>query len=156
MDDSKKIQQALISAGVQRQQARRAAVIHRKKFMDGAMTPEEAHQRWGIPPSARCACGAKPLITCRIFMPLDEMVKANAEMIGRLLLDEKSAKHFMDQCIQTTSGVYVRTSTAYACKMHEKNLDQAAAKAPSWCIVEFNRGPGADKVVVGGPLTSAE
>jgi len=135
------------STGMKRQQAR-AAVLHRRKFMDGKMSPEEAHQRYGIPPHARCACGARPLITCRIFMPLDEVVKRQGTFVGLMLAGKEEELYSM--LLETIHGTFVRVSTAYACKQHEKDLDLAAAKAPSWCLVEFNRGPGAEKIVIGG------
>lgn len=147
------VQKVLLSvSGASRQEVRRAQTIHRRKFMDGRMTPEEAHQRYGIPPGAKCQCGARPLITCRILMPLDELVKRDPQFIGKMLLGKDGAEAFYKLCVETVHGTYVRVSTVYACKMHEKDLDHAAAQAPSWCIAEFNRGPGAERVVVGGPL----
>lgn len=36
---------------------------------------------------------------------------------------------------------YVRISMVYSCRSCQKELEKALAKAPSWCIVEINRGP---------------
>ncbi len=47
---------------------------HRQKFMKGAMTPQEAHRKWGI--GKKCSgCGAPGAIRIRVFMPVDEAMK---------------------------------------------------------------------------------
>ena len=42
---------------------------------------------------------------------------------------------------------YFRISTTYACKRCTPAMERVAAKAPSHALVEFNYGPGADKIV---------
>jgi len=43
---------------------------------------------------------------------------------------------------------YVRVSMVYSCKACAPALEKSLAKLPSWMIVEINRGPGPDKILV--------
>jgi hypothetical protein len=45
---------------------------------------------------------------------------------------------------------FVRLSIAYSCSRCQPEFEKALAKAPSWCIVELNRGPNpTERVQVG-------
>jgi hypothetical protein len=120
---------------------------HRRKLFNGKTTAEEFHRKHAFRPGERCTgCGGPPAITVRVFLPLDEIVKRQGEAIGRLLITKPDA--FVGLCIETIHGVYVRASQVHACTVCAPALERQAAKAPSWALVEINRGPGPDKPLI--------
>jgi hypothetical protein len=129
-----------------------ARIIHRKKFMDGRMTPDEVEASV-MPIGKRCPCGAPPTCVARVFMPLDEVVKQIGQTeLGRLLVEKPD--EFQSLCLDLPQhgGVFVRASTAYSCRAHLPEMERQAAKAPSWCYVDIDRGPEVmerNRVVVG-------
>ena len=115
--------------------------IHRKRFDEGRTTPQEYHRLHAFGPDARCAvCGGRPEIRAIVLAPFDEANK-------RGMLPEGAM--FNPGVMQTMvtikeGGVpkpYLRLSIAYSCKLHQREFERTCAKAPSWCIVEINRGP---------------
>jgi hypothetical protein len=124
--------------------------LGRRQLFDGRFTAEEAHAMFAFPRSARCAgCGSRGLALRAIVMaPLDEAVKHR-------MIDPESAKDpyrlasilIPIQESATSRKLYVRISITYCCRRCQREFERALAKAPSWCIVEINRGPGADKIV---------
>lgn len=132
---------------------------HRKQFMGGRMTPEEAHSKFAFPVGAKCAaCQNPPLVRAIVMAPLDEMKKRDPdfEQLANLTLtNPKAAEKFFAMLVQIKGAdgkptPYVRISSAYACKQCAPEMERALAKGPSWCIVEINRGPGPDKLVTSG------
>ncbi len=120
-------------------------VTNKKQFMNGRMTPEELHQKLAIPHSAKCSgCGGRPLIRASVFGPLDE-VKAKDPSIE--LLAQQNPEMFLAMLVPTKLGPFVRISTAFSCKSCRPDLEKTLAKAPSWCFVDIDAGPGADKMV---------
>ncbi len=126
-------------------------VIHRKKLFGGRMTAEDVHQKYAFPPHAKCACGARPMTRAIVMIELEEAKKRMPQLDGVMLFEPQL---FLSQIVQIketdTTRPYLRISIAYACKMHRRELERQLAKAPSHCIVEFNHGPGTDKVVTSG------
>lgn len=140
-------------------QQRRAEIIHRRKLFDGKATAEEVHSRYAFPPGAKCTgCGTtKGLMTRFITLaPLDEMRKRDPA-VEVVMKTDPQAFFKMLVPLKGASGQpepYLRIATIYACGPCTPAAERAAAKGPSWCIVEINRGPGKDKVVsgfTGGP-----
>lgn len=138
-----------------------APIIHRKKLFGGRQTAQEVHAQHAFPPHATCAgCHApynKLQTRVIILMPLDEMRKRDrefdeifnaAELAAKAGKPETLAK-LHDRLVPTKHGPHVRISTTYGCEACTPELERAAAKAPSWCIVDINRGPGKDKAVAG-------
>ena len=114
------------------------------------MTPQEFHNRNAYPRGAACvACKAPPVIVCRVLLPLKDVVEKQGEAIGAILLDPRRAENFFALCVETKYGTFVRVSTTYACAEHRRDLERTAAKAPSYALVEFGRGPGEDRPMVG-------
>ena len=110
-----------------------------KKFMGGAMTPQEFHQKHGFPPNAKClSCSNRPIAVGRVFMPMDELRKRDPLFD---VLTDKDPAQVLQMVVQMTDGPYVCVSTAYACSTHRTELAKTLAKTPSWCIAELSLGP---------------
>ena len=121
--------------------------IHRKQFMDGRMTPQEAHSRWAFPIGAKCAgCGGAPLITIRTFAEEDEMLKRDPRL---KILQMADPEKYGAMQMRTKMGKYLRIAEVYACARCGPEAERAAAKHPSWCFADICRGPEALKLVVG-------
>jgi hypothetical protein len=147
----------LVKLGATREAAR--SIVHREKFQGGRMTPQEFHQRYAFARGAKChVCTRRPLTTARTYIPLEDLHKQDPEGLGALLVQSPDKLQGMMETFRDASNnpvQYVRISTTYACRQHRKELEIAAAKGPSWAVVEFNHGPGEDRIIVGGPLSSA-
>lgn len=126
-------------------------VIHRKKLFGGRYTAEEVHQKYAFPPSAKCAgCGGKPLMRAIVMMEISE-AKKNPVFALQMAQDPEGFFKTLVE-IKSSDGKpkpYCRISKAYACKRCSPSMEKQLAKAPSHCIVEFNRGPDPDKIMVG-------
>jgi hypothetical protein len=125
-------------------------VRHRTKLFRGQRTAEEVHQHLAFPVGARCAaCPNRPLVRAIVMMELKEAMKNPAVAKVLEAAPEEIFKHIVQ--IKGADGKstipYFRCSIVYACKHCTPALEKQLAKAPSHCIVEFNRGPGTDKIV---------
>lgn len=134
-----------------RQQRRRTEVVHRRTFENRyGCTPEEYHRQHAFHPSARCAgCRSQKVAVRAItLVPLDELRKRDPAFD---LLATRDPAGMMKLLVPLKHGPHVRVSTAYACQACAPALEREAARStPSWAIVEFNRGPGPQKLVTGG------
>ncbi len=123
------------------------------------MDTEEYHARNAFPKWARCeGCKGKNLMTrVIILMPIDEARKRDGELDEMFKHAELLAKagdpsvwqRLKGRLVDTKHGQHIRISTVYACKACTPALEREVAKAPSWVIVDINRGPGADKPLSG-------
>ena len=124
-------------------------------FDKGRSTPQEYHAKNAFPLDAKCtACQAKPSIRAIVMMPLDEAEKRNLVPAGAakapylfpalqpVLVHIKSS--------DPKGEWYIRISLAYSCTMCQKAFEKALATAPSYCIVEINRGPNSSNRVASG------
>lgn len=117
-----------------------------KLILDG-LTPEEAHVKYGFGPNAKCAgCGRRPLTRIITLAPLKEAMKRYPSVA---LLAQTNEQLLLEQLVPIRENPtdkrptpYVRLGVAFACKTCTPAAEREAAKAPSWCIVEINRGPG--------------
>ena len=53
--------------------------------------------------------------------------------------------------VEFTYGKFVRIGDAYACPHCRHDLEVTASRRPSWVLVEFKEGPGADRPLVQVP-----
>lgn len=124
----------------------KADVRHRQKFMQGRMTPKEAHRKWGI--GKKCAgCGAPGAIRIRVFMPLDEAFKRAPNLLAMIMANnpDESGKlptvTFKESATDIVGKEYIKASdTAWCdnCKVQARL--EAAKGAPSWAVVEIDEG----------------
>lgn len=115
-----------------------------KKFMDGEYTPQEVHAAlaWG---GRKCdKCGGPSAVRVRVFAEYKEVLQRSPEFVMKLAADHNGEVPVVD----FKSGKYIRVSEAFSCANCRSECEKEAAKAPSWCCVEIDTGPG-EKVQVG-------
>ena len=123
------------------------STIHVRRFMDGAMTPEEAHCSVVFANDKCGGCGARPRVRVTIFLPEDEMRKRH-QLFDVMATTNPAALRKMT--VRTAHGNYVRVSEAFACKSCQPALEKAAAQAPSYAMVDIFRPPPDPKIIVSG------
>lgn len=121
--------------------------LHRTKFANGLMTPQEMHSKYAFPVGAKCVgCGGPPLVTIRSFAEEAEMLKRDPRL---KLLQLVEPEKYGAMRLRTKMGAYLRIAEVYACVRCAPEAERAAAKHPSWCFCDINRGPAEMKIVVG-------
>ncbi len=128
---------------------RKPEIRHTKQFMDGRMTPEELHRQVGL--RAKCVgCGQPAAIRIKVLAQLEELTKRQPEFVAALAVTNPTGP-----CVPTVQTIYgpmVKISDVGACDLCRKTAEIAAARgAPSWCIVEIDRGPGPQNAQVQVP-----
>jgi len=127
-------------------QARKQAVIHRRRLFDGKVTAEELHRALAF--QGRCGeCGGPPAIRARTFAPIEELHRRSPEFLIQLALRNEGRV----PVIEFTYGKFVCIGDAYACDLCRGALERELAKAPSWVLVELDNGPGKDRPIVQVP-----
>ncbi len=127
-------------------------IIHRSKLFKGKKTAQEIHREYGM--RGRCdICDGPPVIMVRMMATINEIKRQSPEYWATICASAAqngavdSYGNIRVPYIATTYGKMVRFSQVYACMHHQKELEITAAKAPSWVLVEIDRGPQG-----GGPL----
>ena len=112
--------------------------IHMDRFMGGAATPQEVHRALGI--NKACAgCGNPAAIRIKVLAEYVELVQRNPDFIALLMVASPDGATV--PTIATKHGPMVLISDIGACELCRKTAEVAAARgAPSWCIVEIDRG----------------
>lgn len=123
-------------------------VRHLTRFMEGRMTPEEAHRAYGIRKSCY-VCGKPAAIRIRVLVQLEEITKRNPEFVAHVAATNPEGPYI--PTVPTRYGPMVKMSDVGACDNCKVEAERAAARGPSWAIVEIDRGPGADKTQVQVP-----
>jgi hypothetical protein len=117
-------------------------VIHREKLFKGRASAEEIHAKFGMKQPCH-ACGALPVIMIKTLMLHNEFIKREPVLAAEIARTNSAGPYV--PTFPTTFGPMVLISKVTACKMHQKELERAAAKGPSYVLIEIDRGPGADK-----------
>lgn len=134
-------------------------VIHRDKLFGGRETAEDVWRRTVLRGRTCDGCGAPAAIKCTTFAPFVEVFRRQGPEYLRFLARQAGDPSGMKVPLVdldpsgTGNGPgerYVRIGTSYACEAHKSEFERAVAKSPSWMLNHFDRGPGKDKVVVGG------
>ncbi len=127
--------------------------IHKSKLFKGQKTAEEVHREYGM--RGRCSlCGGSPVIMVRMLALIEDVKAQSMPYWVAICQSAASNGHIDDEgnvkvpYINTTYGKMIRISQALACGPHRKDLEVTAARAPSWVLVEIDRGPGADAPIV--------
>ena len=127
--------------------------IHKTKLFKGLKTAEEVHREYGM--RGRCSlCGEAPVILVRMLALISD-IKVQSMPYWVALCQSAASNGQVDEggnikipYIDTTYGKMIRISQALACQSHRKDLEVTAARAPSWVLVEIDRGPGADAPII--------
>lgn len=131
-------------------------VIHMKKFQGGRITPSEYHKKHAFPPGSKCLCGAPAEFRCIVMAPLDEAKKRDPSIEVMMVVNPerfmKSIVQIQERPGDPKSAVkpYFRISVTFGCARCRKTFEKQVAKAPSWCIVEFNDAPPDRRIIVSG------
>lgn len=118
----------------------RNKIIHIKRLTDGKKTPQELHREIGIRKSCNY-CGGPAAIRIKILAPKDEIIKRHPEFFAMLQMSNPAGPDGALPIVQTTEGPMLKISDIGACEHCKADAERAAARGPSWCIVEIDRGP---------------
>lgn len=121
-------------------------IIHLKKFMGGLLTPKEAHRKYAFGGRGCTECGQPAVVRIRTFGEVSEVNERSPQFLMQLAKANEGHVPIVD----FTYGKFVRMGEAFACRDCASKLEQEAARAPSWCLVEIDRGPK-DEVAVQVP-----
>ncbi len=126
----------------------RQNVRHMRRLFGGQTTAEEYHSAALAARGHRCMiCGGPPLITYRSMATRADLEREAPQYL--VAIAESNPHGPYVPTFPSKHGAMVIISSAHACKPCEKRADHVAAQHPSWMTVEINRGPGADKPIVG-------
>lgn len=117
-----------------------------RKFMDGKMTPMEAHRRLAWGGKGCTTCGGAPVLRIKTFMraaDFSSMVEPGVMAMIAAACDGKLPT------VPTKFGPIVRIGDAYACRACQKDAEIATARLPDYVIPEFDRGPKDIPIQVG-------
>lgn len=128
-----------------RAERKQGEVIHRTKLFGGRHTAEEVHAKFAMKQGCH-ACGKMPVIMIKSLMLHDEFVKRDPVLASEIARTNQAGPYI--PTFPTTFGPMVLISKVTACKQHQRELERAAAKGPSYMLIEIDRGPGADKAQV--------
>lgn len=116
----------------------RGKVRHIRKFMDGRATPQEIHRAIGI--RKNCVyCGRPAAIRIKVLIELGELTKRQPEYVAQIMVTNPNGPYV--PTIPTIHGPMVKVSDVGACDLCRADAEKAAARGPSWAIVEIDRGP---------------
>lgn len=124
---------------------RKPETRHIKKFMGGRMSPQDLHQAVGVR-NPCVGCGQPSVIRIKVLVGLKELTARHPEFVAQIMTTNPNGLYV--PTVDTTYGKMVKVSDVGACRLCQKDAETAAARgAPSWAIVEIDRGPGADRGV---------
>jgi hypothetical protein len=116
-------------------------VLHRKRFMGGRETPNEVHRRLGI--GKKCVTCSRPgAIRIRVFMPYDEAMQRAPDMMAAIMVSNPDGPFVptLDFKDGSTVRKFIKASDSAFCDFCKVEAERVAAGAPSWAVVEIDRG----------------
>lgn len=112
-------------------------VVHIKKFDGGRSTPDEMHRKFAFGPRRCHSCGGPPAIRIKVLMEAKEMLARSPDVAATIIALNKEGPFL--PTVATKYGPMVLVSDICACDLCKTEAEKAAAKGPSWCIVEIDR-----------------
>ena len=120
----------------------------RKRFDGGRSTPEEFHARHAFKPGSKCrGCGRPPMHRISVFIPKDELRRRDPDFA---LWEQIDPGGVAALTVQLKHGYHIRTSMVDVCDACLPTAERAAAKSPSWAVVNIQRAPRGVMMVGGG------
>jgi hypothetical protein len=117
--------------------------LNPEKFLNGTLSPQEFVALNTFGPRARCGgCGGLPVIKATVFMPYDECVRRELLPPGH-----EASQRVLSAVLMLRTGAnkalepHVRVSEVFSCRVCQTAFEKQLAKAPSWAVVDINRGP---------------
>lgn len=124
----------------------KGTIIHRSKLFGGVKTAAEVHSKEAWKKCSIEKCPNLPVVQIRCFMTLDDFANKAPQMAAAIAASNPDGPFV--PTVPMTFGPMVKFSSVCACRSHQSEAEKAASKAPSWVLVEIDRGPGADKPVI--------
>ncbi len=111
------------------------------RFMQGRCTPQEYHEQHAFPGQRCNGCGGPPALRAIVMAPYDEAQKRGMVPPGHV-----AGPAILKLVVALKGGdgqpvPHVRMSITYSCRMCRRDFERALARAPSWVVVDINRGP---------------
>ena len=136
-------------------QANRPRVVHRRQLFGGRETAQEVHAKYAW--RGRCSrCGGPPVVMIQTSMLLRDFVERCPLEAAAISSSNPNGRYI--PTFPTVYGPMVRLGRALYCRLHQKDGEQDAARLDralkADVLVEIDRGPGADRVVVQRPLVA--
>lgn len=126
----------------------RRDVIHRKKLFRGVKTAEQVYRELAFA-NRKCAeCGGPPAIRVKVFYPLTEIHETLLDAVKLECLVTGEPPPILRANEKYGNQLIMKVSDIVACERCAAALERAAAKAPSYAIVDIDRGPGKDRPIV--------
>jgi len=122
-----------------------------KRFMDGKATPDEVWRQFTMRNRKCFGCGSpKCAILIRVFMPLKEAYERNPDLMVQMAMFAAANGVQSMPTVQFGNPPedFIRVSEKAACDACKHTAEIAAARGPSWAVVEIKRGPGSLNPVV--------
>ena len=107
-----------------------------QEILKKKLAPHELHRALGI--RKKCEqCGAPAAIRIKVLVALDELTRRAPEYVANIMASNPDGPFV--PTIETKYGPMVKTSDIGACDNCRVEAEKAAAKGPSWAIVEIDR-----------------
>lgn len=113
----------------------------RSSVLFGGLTPQAFHQKHAFPGQHCQGCAGPAAIRAIVMVPYDEAVKRQLVPPGHEASQQVLDRTVMLRGSDGKAEPYVRLSVTYCCTLCQRDFEKALAQAPSWAVVELNRGP---------------
>lgn len=97
-------------------------------------------------------CQSPATMEGHLFWPVEEFEKDHPALAVKIAQAHNGGIPFVS--FRSAGGVkrnFVHLPTLYACPNCRAELERMLARAPSYVVAEFRRGPGADKIAIQVP-----
>lgn len=115
-----------------------------KQFRRGEVSAQEVHAALGVGKPCR-GCNAPASIVLRTFVREDDLIAKRPQLAGTLLAMAAAAgmPGLVPKLptVDMKYGKMVRVAEMAVCTRCAPEAERAAAKGPSWALVEIDRGP---------------
>lgn len=116
-----------------------------QKFLAGDLTAQETHRAAAFH-AHPCLCGRPAVVRIKVLVQLDELIKRQPEMVAQICASNSDGSWTVPT-IPTKYGQMVKVSDIGACEVCRADAEKAAARGPSWAVVEIDRGPNPNEAV---------
>ena len=124
-----------------------------RKLFDGRTTAQDIWRQYVIGNHTCNKCEARATMEAHVFWPVEDFERDQPALAVQIASEHHGGIPFVSfKAPERTRRDFVHMPTLYACDGCSAELEKVLARAPSYVVVEFRRGPGPDKpqVQVGG------
>jgi hypothetical protein len=123
-----------------------------RKLFGGETTAQDVWRQHVIGRHLCNKCSAPATMEGHLFWPCEEFEKDHPALAVQIAQAHHGGIPFVS--FRSAGGVkrnFVHLPTIYACPNCSSELEKMLARAPSYVVAEFRRGPGVDKIVSAVP-----